>query len=148
MNNILSVNSPDCAKFEKICRNIRRVTPTGHKWQWDDRFHVALIAFDKKEMESVFPAVIGEFMQQWDSRTIAKASKLIRKLVKNLFDIKPGQLIFATDENVHSALLAAWWPWANGSIISLRIGIFPTGKEELDRDEIRKCLAGWFDIEL
>jgi hypothetical protein len=136
-----------CDKFETICRSIRRVTPPSHRWQWDERFHVALMAFDKIEMEAIFSAVIGEFMHQWDYGTIAKSSKIIRKLVKNLFDIKPGQLIFTSDENLHSVLLAAWWPWANGSIISLRIGIFPAGRDPLDRDEIKKCLVEWFDIE-
>ena len=134
-------------KFEKVCRNIRAGTPPQYKWQWDDRFHVALVAFEKKDMEAIFAVLLAEFTEQWDSRTIAKSSKQVRELVKKLFDIKPGQIIFAADESIHSVLLGAWWPWANGSIISLRIGMFPMGKEPIDQAATKKCLVEWFGIE-
>ncbi len=134
--------------FERICCSIRNNTPARYKWQWDERFHVALIAFDKEDMETIFSAVIGGFMEQWDVKTIAKASKSVRRIVKDIFDIKPGQIIFAADESVHSVLLGAWWPWADGTIISLRIGMFPAGKDALDPEESKNALVRWFGIEL
>lgn len=132
--------------FATVCRQIHRDTPPKYSWSWDSRFGVALLVFDKEDSEAVFASVIKEFMAKWDSRTIAKSSELVRKVVKATFDIKPGQLIFTSDEDLGALLLAAWWPWANGSVISLRVGIFPAGKRTLQQEDVRRHLVEWFGI--
>jgi len=57
-----------------------------------------------------------------------------------------GQLIFASEANGDFILLAAWWPWANGTIISMRIGLYSTGKTPLCRDEAARCLREWLGV--
>ncbi len=133
-------------RFETVCREIHRATPEKYSWSWDDRFSVALLVIDKEDCEAVFSSVIKEFMAKWDYTTIEKASGLVRKLVNATFDIKPGQIIFTSSEDLSSLLLAAWWPWANGTVISLRIGIFSAGKKPVPEEEARHYLARWFEI--
>lgn len=132
--------------FKQLCSNIINNTPAEYKWQWDDRFNVALVVFEKKDIEKIFSTVINEFMAKWEAKTIAKASKFIRKLVKSIFDIKPGQVIFTSDEKLSAVLLAAWWPWDNGSNVSLRIGIYPVNKDEVDEEELIVNLKDWFNL--
>jgi len=43
-------------------------------------------------------------------------------------------------------LLAAWWPRANGTIISMRIGLYSTGKTPLCRDEAARRLREWLGV--
>ena len=133
-------------KFKTICTRIKQATPPAYKWQWDDRFDVALISFDKADKENILSAVLSEFMKQWDHKSIGKAAKQVQKLVKSIFDIKPGQLIFTTDESMSCVLLAAWWPWGDGSTFSIRVGIFSITSEAIDENETKSLLAASFQI--
>ncbi|MCU0843729.1 MAG: hypothetical protein MUC76_02250 [Spirochaetes bacterium] len=141
-----SMNTQNLDRFREICTRIAEGTPHGHSWKWDDRFNAALMAFDAAVKERVFGTVINEFVQHWDATSIAEASQRVRGIVDSTFDIRPGQLIFAAEANGDFILLAAWWPWANGSIISMRIGLYSTGRTPIPRDDAARCLREWLDV--
>ena len=130
-------------KFRKICSQISLSIPSSYQWQWEERFHVALIAFEKRDMELILATISNQFDQQWDSTTVSNASELIGRLVKSLFGISPGQIIFASEEGAGLILFAAWWPWGNGSTISLRIGIFSLEERTFDGDKKKEHLIEW-----
>ena len=132
-------------KFRKICTQITFSMPSSYRWQWDERFHVALIVFEKEDMESILSIVSNEFDQQWDSTTIDNASDLIGKLADSLSGVSPGQRIFTSEEGASLILFAAWWPWGNGSNISMRIGIFSPEEYTFDKDKKKEYLAEWFN---
>ena len=113
--------------------------------RWEERFHVALIVFEKHDRELILGTISNEFDQQWDSTTIGNASDLIGKLVHSLYGISPGQLIFSSNEGAGVILFAAWWPWGNGSNISLRIGIFAVEERIFDEEKKRAHLTEWFN---
>jgi len=142
----LPMSTPDLSRFREICTRIAAGTPQGRSWKWDGRFKAALMAFEAAEKERVFGAVINEFVQNWDIGTIEKASQRVRGIVESTFDIRPGQLIFASEADGDYILLAAWWPWANGTIISMRIGLYSTGRAPLDRDEAALLLQEWLGV--
>ncbi len=81
--------------------------------------------------------------------TIAIGLSVLRWLVgvrnERYLKLSPGRLIFASEANGDFILLAAWWPWANGTIISMRIGLYSTGKTPLCRDEAARCLREWLE---
>ncbi|HSV96609.1 MAG TPA: hypothetical protein VLM75_06705 [Spirochaetota bacterium] len=141
------MGTPDLSRFREICTRIAEGTPRGHSWKWDDRFNAALMAFESAQKERVFGAVINEFVRHWDVGTIEKASQRVRGIVDSTFDIRPGQLIFAAEADGDFILLAAWWPWANETIISMRIGLYSTGRAPLCRDEAARCLREWLGVE-
>jgi hypothetical protein len=134
----------DLEKFKKICSQISFSMPSSYQWQWDERFHVALIAFEKEDTGAILSTVSNEFDQQWDAATISNASGLIGELVNSSFGISPGQIIFTSEQGAGLILFAAWWPWDNGSTISLRIGIFSLKEHALDEDEKKEHLTEWF----
>ena len=105
---------------------------------------MALIAFAKEDTRAIFSTVSNEFDQQWDAATISNASGLIGELVNSSFGISPGQIIFTSEQGAGLILFAAWWPWDNGSTISLRIGIFSLEEHALDEDEKKEHLIEWF----
>ena len=135
----------DLEKFKEICSHISSRMPSSYQWQWDERFQVALIVFEKEDMGAIFSAVSNEFDQQWDAATISSASGPIGELVDSFLGILPGQMIFTCEQGAGLMLFAAWWPWGNGSTISLRIGIFSLEEHSFDKDKNKKYLTGWFN---
>jgi hypothetical protein len=140
------MNENDSLAFQSICKEIAASTPPGKSWEWDDRFGAALIVLEKKDAEKVFSAVINQFMSRWDASTVSKASRRIRSIIKKDFDLRPGQLIFTTDENLSTILLAAWWPWGNDSSISMRVTIFPADRNASVREGLLPVVKKWFNL--
>ena len=105
---------------------------------------MALIAFEKEDMGAILSTVSNEFDRQWDATTISNASGLIGELANSFFGISPGQIIFTSEQGAGLILFAAWWPWGNGSTISLRIGIFSLEERTFDKDKKKKHLTEWF----
>jgi hypothetical protein len=131
-------------KFKEICSQISFCVPSSYQWQWDERFDVALIVFEKEDKGAILSSVSNEFDQQWDAATISSASGPIGELVNSFLGILPGQMIFTCEQGAGLILFAAWWPWANGSTISLRIGIFSLEKSTFDINKRKKHLTEWF----
>ena len=134
----------DLEKFKRICSRISSGMPSSYQWQWDERFHVALIVFEKEDMGAILSTVSNEFDQQWDAATVSNASGLIGELVNSFFGISPGQMVFTSEQGAGHMLFAAWWPWGNGSTISLRIGIFSREERTINKEEKKKHLTEWF----
>ena len=107
---------------------------------------MALLVFEKEDMESILSTVSNEFDQQWDITTVNSASDLIRELANSFSGISPGQIMFTSEDGAGLILFAAWWPWDNGINISLRIGMFSLEEHTFDRDKKKDHLTGWFDL--
>jgi hypothetical protein len=133
-------------KFRRICSQISYSMPSSYQWQWDERFQMALIVFEKEGKEPVLSVLIHEFDQQWDSTTIGHASYLVGEVVSSLSGILPGQLLFTSEAGAGLILLAAWWPWDNGNNISLRIGMFSLEEHPFDKDKRKEHLTEWLNL--
>ncbi|TAL38856.1 MAG: hypothetical protein EPN93_03760 [Spirochaetes bacterium] len=132
--------------LKQICTSIARETPAGYAWAWDERFRTALLVFDAKDHERICAQVIGRFMGKWDVTTIEKASAMVHDLVRSRLDIRPGQVVFASDDGVHTLLYAAWWPWDDGSRISLRVGMCAGRAGAVIDEKLEHFIREWFDI--
>lgn len=132
-------------KYKKICNDIAVSMPEGGIWQWEDRFGVALTVFEKVDMVSVMNMLGHNFDHQWSSEKMASGTTAgIDLLIEQMFGIEPGQLLFSRDSDSGLVLFAAWWPWANGVSISLRVGMYVAGSGlEVD---VAGNLKEWFRI--
>ena len=140
------MENDDLKKFKNICLGVKK-SFSEKAWDFDSRFNSLLIVFDHKWADPVMHTLDEEFTWRWDSKSIKKASKAMKKLVKSLYGIEPGQFIFADESDaLEMALYAAWWPWGNGETISLRISIFSPGKDIITDNDVKKYLIEWFDI--
>jgi len=97
----------------------------------------------EEDMESLRPTVSHAYDQQWDSATVNSASDIIRSLASSLAGVSPGQLLFTSQNEEGLILFAAWWPWDNGSTVSLRIGPFSVDEDAFDRDKKKEYLTAW-----
>lgn len=144
--NNMTMKQDDLKKFQSICLGVKK-TFSDKAWDFDSRFNSLLIVLDHHGMKSMMRALDDEFSEKWDSASIKKASKAIKKLVKSLYGIEHGQFIYSDENEDHDlALFAAWWPWGNGDSVSLRISIFSPEKNIIDSIDVKKYLVEWFDL--
>ena len=90
-------------------------------WEWDDRFEGILATFDSSEAE-VMSGLLGEHLgHRWDSESAANAPELVAQALQSVGGVAPGQLVFSSDPGQTLVMLGLWWPWNNGSTISIRL---------------------------
>mgnify|MGYP001044993158 CR=1 FL=1 len=132
--------------LKAICTRLVRATTPSYEWTWDGRFQTALLVFGAADREKICSELISLFMGKWDVNTIEKASVMVREHVGGRMDIKPGQVIFASDNGVHTLLFAAWWPWGDGTRISLRVGLCAERSGAGIEEKQENLLREWFTI--
>lgn len=136
----------DLKKFRDICLEVKK-TFSDKAWDFDSRFNSLLIVFDQQWVDPMKRSLDSEFSKRWDSASIKKASKSIKKLVKSIYGIEHGQFIYSDENEDHDlALYAAWWPWGSGDTISLRISIYSPEKDLITEIDVKKYLVEWFDL--
>ena len=93
------------------------------EWTWDSRLEcvtsllaVALVPTARAALDAVVPAT-------WTSVTIATAPDTVRALSERCGGLWPGQLLLSGDVVAGMFLFALWWPWGDGSRVSVRLGI-------------------------
>lgn len=96
-------------------------------WRWDDRFGALLSEFQVEKQEVVRQALEAHFVHRWDSKSIRHAPAAIKKGAGHFLDLRNEQLLFSSAPAVGSLLFAAWWPWNDAKVISVRIISSATG---------------------
>jgi len=131
-------------KFGDICARISLNVPSRCAWCWDEVFGMALVVFDRGDMDLVYFPMTQEFEALWDIASIDRAPQHFRRHVNETFGIIPGQKIF-TVTDAHT-LFAVWWPWGDGAKISLRVGLLMPAGEVADQRLIKAQLVDWFRL--
>ncbi|MCP4138029.1 MAG: hypothetical protein GY754_44105 [bacterium] len=137
-----SISDADRDLFKKICTQVTVNVPPVYRWQWDRRLGVGFIAFAKEDLEVIFSAVTKAFDMKWDSSNY-NTSAFMPKLVDHLAGMSDLQLVFTSEGLEDAVVYAAWWPWGDGSNISLRVGLFRTGNEPVGNEEAKAFLEDW-----
>ncbi|MGD8512788.1 MAG: hypothetical protein PVG85_02460 [Deltaproteobacteria bacterium] len=132
--------------FEKICGQVFGSVPLAYRWQWDEPLHVALVSLEAVHAGDVLAALSAGFDEEWDSFTVSSAPQSISNFFTSSYGLLPGQKAFTADNGSGVILFALWWAWGDGTKTSLRIGIFSSDEQALDKGEIKKQLTQWFAI--
>jgi hypothetical protein len=106
--------------LNEIYQSLATAFSTSLNWHPDDRFAGVLAEFDIEAADSMQAAIRAHLPVEWDSNSIKGAPKNIRKAMESFGGLQPGQLVFTSDPGKKVTLLGLWWPWANGSKISIR----------------------------
>ena len=126
-------------KFLETCNTIKEFLPHSFNWEFDGRFSVSLFILEKDYTELILDKITQLFDSKYDSSSIKKASKEENKLAEELSGIGDDQLLFvSTNDDLY--LFGAWWPWGNGSKVSLRIGLFSKKEGIVESEEIMNSL--------
>jgi hypothetical protein len=60
---------------------------------------------------------------EWTSATIGEAPPTLKDLVERLGGVRRGQLVLAHEPLAGLTAFGLWWPWGNGKVTSLRVGL-------------------------
>ena len=139
------MNDQNQSNIETICKHLFDDFRGILSWKWDDWKGSFLAEFDV-DKEGDIHVILEKFLPVvWDSSDISSAPPIVQKLDKHLGGLRPTQLLFSSDPYHESFVFCAWWPWGNGSKISIRIATLSRNisKEKEDRlIENLKVLAG------
>ena len=113
--------------------------------KWDDRFGTVLAEFkvdNKDSVREVLERYLGNVL---DNSDIKKAPRAVNTAVKNLGGLTHGQLFFTSDIDLDMFLFCAWWPWGNGTTISIRIAPYYNKSDDPEKVEsislLKKCFG-------
>ena len=101
-------------------------------WEWDGRFGCVLTTFETSDKDRVSGVVSSLLDQAWDSANIDDAPARVGAAIKDFGGLHPGQLLFSSELAQGIILLGLWWPWGNGTTISIRF--VPSGPANSDRE--------------
>jgi hypothetical protein len=100
-----------------------RVQWPGTGWGWDARFKCVSSSFDKEIVDRVRAAMVGVLDAEWSATAITGAPADVRALAGKYGGIRTGQMLFTGTTADGMYLFGLWWPWGDGSTISLRVGV-------------------------
>ena len=103
-------------------------------WKWDDRFDSFLAEFPAESKDEISAILERHLSRKWDKKTIRQAPDSLREDAGMFGDLRAEQLLFTTDPEGNLLIMAAWWPWGDGEVISVRIAS-PDPHAEEDTDE-------------
>ena len=92
-------------------------------WSWDSRLNCVASSFDAVAVEQAEAATARAFPTVWNDKTMPQAPATIREVGERSGGVRAGQLIYARATDVSVISYGLWWPWGNGSTISLRVGL-------------------------
>ncbi len=92
----------------------------GPAWTWDGRLKCVSSTFPSEMIASVRQAFAELFPHEWTVESFASAPEPARVRCGNL---RAGQLLLTGDEVATLVPFAMWWPWGDGKMVSLRVGV-------------------------
>jgi hypothetical protein len=124
---------------EDICKALIDAL-RGWSWKWDDRFGAVLAEFGVADQGEVRDVLRRLFSGEWDGSTIEAAPQAVQTVKSHFNGLMPGQMLFTSQPDREDFVYCAWWPWSNGTTISLRVAPFPgtsPGPERIARFKAR-----------
>jgi hypothetical protein len=101
---------------------LRAVWPSS-EWTWDPRFECLTSSFPAADIPRARTVLDTAMPVEWSSDTIGGAPETVSALAKRCGGLRPGQLLRSGDVAGGLLLFALWWPWGDGSKVSVRFGI-------------------------
>jgi hypothetical protein len=131
---------------KRVCENIVEKGKNIFSWQWDPYFQAALSVIqstDQKDALQLFEEYCGKPM---DERFLSEGTPDIRDILNQFGGLRSGQIAFITDRQQPSFILVTWWPWNNGSSISIRLRLLNEDGPIEENDEAYQMFKSWFGV--
>ncbi len=112
----------------QLCKELIDDSESLLSWKWDGGFKALLAEFSTDKQDEVRSVLERHLPMIWDDRSIRKAPKNLKAASGDLGDLRDKQLLFSNDPEGEPIIFAAWWPWGNGEVISVRIASPSSGE--------------------
>jgi hypothetical protein len=116
------------------------------EWKWDVRFKTALGEFSADMKDDALGILEQYLVSTWDSSSVKEAPAVVQEIKRNLGGLSSGQLLLLSDLNKAAFIFCAWWPWGNGTKISIRIAPFSRDLSGEETAALTAAFRSWFKI--
>jgi hypothetical protein len=136
--------SIDERELTKSCEKLLAELHGVVTWKWDERFNALLAEVASADQEKILAVLEQHLEQQWDVKNIVKAPAAIKAKAGFFSDLRPNQLLFTSSPTGQAFVLAAWWPWGDGKVISVRLYSPQPGTETAQPTGLLRRIGGFF----
>ncbi len=91
-------------------------------WTWDQRFAMMSSSFAKELEPQARASAALALPSSWDAKTLATAPASLRELCEATGGLRARQALLAGRAG-DLVLWGLWWPWGDGTTITLRLGL-------------------------
>jgi hypothetical protein len=103
-------------------KRMRAAWPT-RGWSWDSRLSCITSSFSG-DFEAKARSAVGEALpNRFTATTLATGPQRLRDVVERSGGLRSSQVAFAGGNPAGILVFGLWWPWADQSTISLRVGL-------------------------
>lgn len=141
------VASPAFAEIESKCLRLKTEGGDLFDWQPDDRYCAVIAEFTPEHLDRALPLLVAVFGWGKAREDLYAASAHLQEVITSLGGMSRGQIIFSYEPPGGLLLYGAWWPWANGSKISIRVGLDAIDANGDDIASLRRRLFDIFQVE-
>ena len=93
------------------------------EWSYDRRLRCVASSI-AMTLEPAARAAMAEVLStSWTAQTLASAPEDVRKLAESCGGVRSSQLLFWGGAPGAPGAFGLWWPWGDGTTVSLRIGL-------------------------
>jgi hypothetical protein len=92
-------------------------------WSYDNRFQCVASSFSADQATTARTLVTTLFPYIWTSRTLATAPAMFAQIAERTGGVRSAQQLLGADPVGRLVPYGLWWPWEEGTTISLRIGL-------------------------
>jgi hypothetical protein len=93
------------------------------EWSYDRRLRCVASSIPMT-LEPAARAAMSEVLTtSWTAQTLAEAPEDVRKLAEGCGGVRSSQLLFWGGGPGAPGAFGLWWPWGDGTTVSLRIGL-------------------------
>jgi hypothetical protein len=122
--------------FQKVLSDLRKAIDEDVFWSWDGRLQAAFVVVHTGHSRVVNDILARSFENRWDIESIQKAPPYVREAVDALVGLRERQFMYTAEpDDGGRTLYGAYWPWANGDLISIRVSFLSTENDRLSQDE-------------
>jgi len=138
------MKSDELITIEEMFRDLSEDSRELLNWDWDSRFGAVVTSFSKEDEDAVFSLLKKHFDEEYDNNGISEAEKDVQKLATSFGGVRAGQKLFIRKDDDTFIVFGAYWPWGNGSTVSLRIGIKVSDNITATDLELARMVKNWF----
>ncbi|HEV3030321.1 MAG TPA: hypothetical protein VG319_01700 [Polyangia bacterium] len=92
-------------------------------WSYDRRLRCVASSIPMSLEPAARAAMTEVLPKSWSAQTLAEAPEGVRKLAESCGGVRSAQLLFWGGEPGTPGAFGLWWPWGDGTTVSLRIGL-------------------------
>ncbi len=111
-------------------------------WKWDGRLVALECAFDKAVEAQARSSLAPLLPASWTSATLSTAPASYKAVAARTGGMRAGQLLFASQaDDAALGAFGLWWPWSNGALVTLRIGLIGAGAADEPFRQLRELFG-------